>query len=78
MTDDAQSLAEQCGTSVHAAEALLCNLQEQKIKQWALLSGPPLAPPRRGNQALAAGSETRRRSVDGIPWGFLGELLLKK
>ena len=33
MTDDAQSLAEQCGTSVHATEALLCNLQEQKIKQ---------------------------------------------
>jgi hypothetical protein len=32
MTDDAQSLAEQCGTSVHATEALLCNLQEQKIK----------------------------------------------
>jgi hypothetical protein len=35
MTDDAQLLAEQCGTSVHAtdSEALLCNLQEQKIKQ---------------------------------------------
>ncbi len=33
MTDDAQSLAEQCGTSVHATEAHLCNLQEQKIKQ---------------------------------------------
>jgi hypothetical protein len=33
MTDDAQSLAEQCGTSVHATEALLRNLQEQKIKQ---------------------------------------------
>jgi hypothetical protein len=33
MTDDAQSLAEQYGTSVHATEALLCNLQEQKIKQ---------------------------------------------
>ncbi len=35
MTDDAQSLAEQCGISVHATEALLrlCNLQEQKIKQ---------------------------------------------
>ena len=32
MTDDAQSLAEQCGTSVHATEALLYNLQEQKIK----------------------------------------------
>jgi hypothetical protein len=34
MTDDAQSLAEQCGTSVHATEALLCNLQEQKIKHY--------------------------------------------
>jgi hypothetical protein len=33
MTDEAQSLAKQCGTSVHATEALLCNLQEQKIKQ---------------------------------------------
>jgi hypothetical protein len=33
MTDDAQSLAQQCGTSVHATEALLCNLEEQKIKQ---------------------------------------------
>ena len=33
MTDDAQSLAQQSGTSVHATEALLCNLQEQKIKQ---------------------------------------------
>ncbi len=33
MTDDAQSLAEQCGTSVHTTEALLCKLQEQKIKQ---------------------------------------------
>ncbi len=33
MTDDAQSLAERCGTSVHATEALLCNLQEQEIKQ---------------------------------------------
>ena len=33
MTDDAQPLAEQCGTSVHATEALLYNLQEQKIKQ---------------------------------------------
>jgi hypothetical protein len=33
MTDDAQSLSEQCGTSVHATEALLCNRQEQKIKQ---------------------------------------------
>ena len=33
MTDDAQSLTEQCGTSVHATEALLYNLQEQKIKQ---------------------------------------------
>jgi hypothetical protein len=33
MTGDAQSLAEQCGTSVHATEALLCNLPEQKIKQ---------------------------------------------
>ncbi len=35
MTDDEQSLAEQCGTvtSVHATEALLYNLQEQKIKQ---------------------------------------------
>ena len=34
MTDDAQSLAEQCGTSVHATEALpsLCNVQEQKTK----------------------------------------------
>jgi hypothetical protein len=35
MTDDAQSLAEQSGTSVHATEALLCNLREQKIKQAA-------------------------------------------
>ncbi len=33
---------------------------------------PPLAPPDRGNQALAAGSETRRRSVDGVPRGFSG------
>ncbi len=33
MTDDAQSLAEQCETSVHATEALLCSLQGQKIKQ---------------------------------------------
>ncbi len=34
MTDDAQSLEEQCGTSVHATEALLCTyLKEQKIKQ---------------------------------------------
>jgi hypothetical protein len=33
MTDDAQLLAEQCGTSVHATEAPLCNLQRQKIKQ---------------------------------------------
>jgi hypothetical protein len=33
MTDDVQSLAEQCGASVHATEALLCILQEQKIKQ---------------------------------------------
>ncbi len=32
MTDDAQSLAEQCGTSVHATEALLCKIREQKIK----------------------------------------------
>ncbi len=39
MTDDAQSLAEQCGTSVHATNALLCNLQEQKIK-YALLEPP--------------------------------------
>jgi hypothetical protein len=33
MTDDVQLLAERCGTSVHATEALLCNLQGQKIKQ---------------------------------------------
>jgi hypothetical protein len=33
MTDDAQSLEEQCGTSAHAAQALLTILQEQKIKQ---------------------------------------------
>ena len=33
MTDDAQSLAERRGTSVHATEALLCSLREQKIKQ---------------------------------------------
>jgi hypothetical protein len=33
MTDDAQSLAEQRGTSVHATEALLCNFREQKIKE---------------------------------------------
>jgi hypothetical protein len=33
MPDDAQSLEEQCGTSVHAMEALLTILQEQKIKQ---------------------------------------------
>jgi hypothetical protein len=32
MTDDAQSLAERCGTSVHATEALLTILHEQKIK----------------------------------------------
>jgi hypothetical protein len=33
MTDDAQPLAEQCGTSAHATEALLYNRQEQKFKQ---------------------------------------------
>jgi hypothetical protein len=33
MTHDAQSLAERCGTSVHATEALLSILQQQKIKQ---------------------------------------------
>jgi hypothetical protein len=33
MTDDVQSLEERCGTSVHAKEALLTVLQEQKIKQ---------------------------------------------
>jgi hypothetical protein len=39
MTDDAQSLSEQCGTSVHATEALLCNLWEQKIKHcWPALA----------------------------------------
>ena len=32
---------------------------------WATPSGAPTAPPLHGNQALAAGSETRRRSVDG-------------
>ena len=36
------------------------------VRMWALPSGTPAAPPRRGNQALAAGSETRRRSVDGV------------
>ena len=36
------------------------------VRMWALRSGAPAAPPRRGNQALAAGSETRRRSVDGV------------
>jgi hypothetical protein len=44
---------------------------------WA---APPLAPPRRGNQALAAGSETRRRSVDGVPrspGGFSGSVCLR-
>ncbi len=33
MTEDAQSLAEQRGTPVHAMEALMRNLREQKIKQ---------------------------------------------
>jgi hypothetical protein len=33
LTADAQSLAERCGTSVHATEALLTIHQEQKIKQ---------------------------------------------
>ncbi len=33
MTEDAQSLAEQRGTPVHAMEALMRNLWEQKIKQ---------------------------------------------
>jgi hypothetical protein len=33
LTDDVQSLDERCGTSVHAKEALLTILQEQKIKQ---------------------------------------------
>ncbi len=37
MTDDAQLLAEQCGTSVHATEALLYNRQEQKIKHLEVL-----------------------------------------
>ncbi len=40
-------------------------------RMWATHSGAPTAPPLHGNQALAAGSETRRRSVDGAPpcWG---------
>ncbi len=38
MTDDAQSLAERCGTSVHATDALLTILQEQKIKHATALS----------------------------------------
>ncbi len=33
MTDNAQSLEERCGTSVHATEAILTILQEQNIKQ---------------------------------------------
>ncbi len=33
MTDDVQLLEERCGTYVHATEALLTILQEQKIKQ---------------------------------------------
>jgi hypothetical protein len=38
LTDDAQSLEERFGATVHATEALLTILQEQKIKQdW-----PPL------------------------------------
>jgi hypothetical protein len=32
MTDDAQSLEEQCGTSVHGTEALLTILQDQESK----------------------------------------------
>ena len=39
MTDDAQPLAEQCGTSAHATEALLYNRQEQKIKHPAQAAG---------------------------------------
>jgi hypothetical protein len=38
MNDDAQSLVDQCGSSVHATEALLTIIQEQKIKQAMALS----------------------------------------
>ncbi len=44
MFDDAQSLAEQRGTSVHATEALLCNLREQKIKHTLLVGLTARAP----------------------------------
>ncbi len=37
MNDDVQSLEERYGTSVHATEALLTILQEQKIN-WAMAS----------------------------------------
>jgi hypothetical protein len=33
MSDGVQSLTEQCGISLHATEALLSNILEQKIKQ---------------------------------------------
>ena len=39
MTDDAQPLAEQCGTSAHATEALLHIRQEQKIRHFLPMDG---------------------------------------
>jgi hypothetical protein len=54
MTDDAQSLAERRGTSVHATESLLCNLREQKIKQ-----SRPSAPSDAGTDVLSAASHDR-------------------
>jgi hypothetical protein len=53
MTDDAQSLAERRGTSVHATEALLCNLREQKIKHTG--------------RAQAAGATRRRMRISAPP-----------
>jgi hypothetical protein len=37
------------------------------VRMWALLSGTPLVLLRLRDQALAAGSENRRWSVDGVP-----------
>ncbi len=69
MTDDAQSLAEQCGTSVHATEALLCNLQEQKIKQLPL----PLSAPLGSGGGYTAPS--RFKTLFGLPWGVTSNRL---
>jgi hypothetical protein len=45
---------------------------------WTTPRGDSTAPPPHVNQALVAGSETRRRSVDGVPREFLGGRLLKE